>query len=163
LATSYTEIGVYVGLISGLASFSSVIGGWMADRYSARAIYIVFWLLQVPLLFVVVSLANTPLLLAVLLVMCFMLAFAAAENMLVARYTPFRWRAVAYGAKFVLSLGVGGLTVHLAGQLFDNDGSFATLFALFGTAAILAAIAAFMLPASRPVQASTDPAAANAQ
>ncbi|MEM7749095.1 MAG: MFS transporter [Pseudomonadota bacterium] len=163
IATSYTEIGVYVGLISGLASFSSVIGGWMADRYSARSIYIVFWLLQVPLLFVVVSLANSPLLLAVLLIMCFMLAFAAAENMLVARYTPFRWRAVAYGAKFVLSLGVGGLTVHLAGQLFDTDGSFATLFTLFGIAAILATVAAFMLPASRPVQAAADPAAVNAQ
>ena len=163
IATSYTEIGIYVGLISGLASFSSVIGGWMADRYSARSIYIVFWLLQVPLLFVVVSLANTPLLLAVLLVMCFMLAFAAAENMLVARYTPFRWRAVAYGAKFVLSLGVGGLTVHLAGQLFDNDGSFATLFALFGTAAILATVAAYMLPTSRPIPATADPAAVNAQ
>ena len=163
IATSYTEIGVYVGLISGLASFSSVIGGWMADRYSARSIYIVFWLLQVPLLFVVVSLANTPLLLAVLLVMCFMLAFAAAENMLVARYTPFRWRAMAYGAKFVLSLGVGGLTVHLAGQLFDNDGSFATLFTLFGAAAILATVAAYMLPASRPDSASANAATANAQ
>ena len=163
IATSYTEIGVYVGLISGLASFSSVIGGWMADRYSARSIYIVFWLLQVPLLFVVVSLANTPLLLAVLLVMCFMLAFAAAENMLVARYTPFRWRAMAYGAKFVLSLGVGGLTVHLAGQLFDNDGSFDTLFTLFGTAAILATVAAYMLPASRPDSASANAATANAQ
>ena len=163
IATSYTEIGVYVGLISGLASFSSVIGGWMADRYSARSIYIVFWLLQVPLLFVVVSLANTPLLLAVLLVMCFMLAFAAAENMLVARYTPFRWRAMAYGAKFVLSLGVGGLTVHLAGQLFDNDGSFATLFTLFGAAAILATVAAYMLPASRPESDSAGAAMANAQ
>ena len=160
IATSYTEIGVYVGLISGLASFSSVIGGWMADRYSARSIYIVFWLLQVPLLFVVVSLANTPLLLGVLLIMSFMLAFAAAENMLVARYTPFRWRAVAYGAKFVLSLGVGGLTVHLAGQLFDNDGSFATLFTLFGSAALLATIAAFMLPSSRPQASAPGDAAA---
>ena len=160
LATSYTEIGIYVGLVSGLASFSSVLGGWMADRYSARSIYVVFWLLQVPLLFVVVSLANTPLLLSVLLIMCFMLAFAAAENMLVARYTPFRWRAVAYGAKFVLSLGVGGLTVHLAGWLFDNDGSFATLFMMFGVAAILASIAAFMLPTSRPVAAAPDNAAA---
>ena len=121
----------------------------MADRYSARSIYIVFWLLQVPLLFIIVSLSDGTLLLAILLVMSFMLAFAAAENMLVAHYTPFRWRAVAYGAKFVLALGVGGLTVHLAGWLFDRDGDFEFLFALFGCAAILAVAAALLLPTGR--------------
>ncbi len=150
LDMSYTQIGIYVGLVSGLASFSSILGGWMADRYSARSIYIVFWLLQVPLLFIIVSLSGASLLLALLMVMCFLLSFAAAENMLVAYYTPFRWRAVAYGAKFVLALGVGGLTVHLAGSLFDRDGDFALLFMLFGSAAILAAAAAFLLPRSRP-------------
>ena len=92
LAASYTEIGIFVGVISGLASFSSIFGGWMADRYSARSIYIVFWALQIPILFFVVSLSDVPLLVALLLVLSFMLAFAAAENMLVAQYTPFRWR-----------------------------------------------------------------------
>ncbi len=78
-----------------------------------------------------------------------MLAFAAAENMLVAQYTPFRWRAVAYGAKFVLALGVGGLTVHLAGWLFDRNGNFGVLFTLVGAATILASTAAFVLPGAR--------------
>ena len=150
LAASYTEIGVFVGIISGLASLSSIFGGWMADRYSARSIYIIFWTLQIPILFTIVSLSDVPLLVAVLLVLSFMLAFAAAENMLVAQYTPFRWRAVAYGAKFVLALGVGGLTVLLAGWLFDRNGDFGVLFALFGGAAILAATAAFVLPGARP-------------
>ena len=150
LAASYTEIGVFVGIIFGLASLSSIFGGWMADRYSARSIYIIFWTLQIPILFTIVSLSDVPLLVAVLLVLSFMLAFAAAENMLVAQYTPFRWRAVAYGAKFVLALGVGGLTVLLAGWLFDRNGDFGVLFALFGGAAILAAAAAFLLPGARP-------------
>ena len=150
LAASYTEIGVFVGIISGLASLSSIFGGWMADRYSARSIYIIFWTLQVPILFTIVSLSDVPLLVGVLLVLSFLLAFAAAENMLVAQYTPFRWRAVAYGAKFVLALGVGGLTVHMAGWLFDQNGDFSVLFALFGGAAILAAAAAFVLPGARP-------------
>jgi len=149
MAASYTEIGVFVGVVSGLASFSSIAGGWMADRYSARSIYMVFWLLQVPLFFMIVSLRDVPMLAAVLLTLSFMLAFAAAENMLVARYTPFRWRALAYGAKFVLALGVGGVTVHLAGWLFDNDGDFGFLFSLFGSAGLLAAGAAFFLPRNR--------------
>ena len=133
----------------------------MADRYSARAIYIVFWVLQIPLLFLIVSLSDYTLLVAILLVMCFMLAFAAAENMLVAQYTPFRWRAVAYGTKFVLALGVGGLTVHLAGWLFDRDGDFELLFALFGGAAILAAAAAMFLPGAGPRTAQFEAAASS--
>ena len=161
MASSYTEIGVFVGLVSGLASVSSIFGGWMADRYSARAIYIVFWVLQIPLLFLIVSLSDMTLLVAILLVMSFMLAFAAAENMLVAQYTPFSWRAVAYGTKFVLALGVGGLTVHLAGWLFDRDGDFELLFALFGGAAILAAAAAMFLPGAGPRTAQFEAAASS--
>jgi len=155
LASTYTEIGIFVGVISGVASLSSIFGGWMADRYSARTIYLVFWALQIPLLFTIVSLSDYTLLMAILLVLSFMLAFAAAENMLVAHYTPFRWRAVAYGAKFVLALGVGGLTVHLAGWLFDRDGDFMTLFILFGGAAILAGTAAILLPGSSRKVAGT--------
>ena len=149
-ATSYTEIGIYVGIVSGCASFASIAGGWMADRYSARAIYITFWLLQVPLLAVLGSLSDMALLFAMLMVMCFALSFAAAENMLVAHYTPFKWRALAYGAKFVLALGVSGLTVHLAGWLFDRKGDFTLLFYLLTGAAVVAAAAAFLLPAGRP-------------
>ena len=149
LTASYTEIGVYVGVVSGVASFCSIFGGWLADRYSARAIYIVFWSLQVPLLFFIVSFTGLPLLFVTLLVLSFGLTFTAAENMLVARYTPFRWRALAYGAKFVLALGVGGLTVHLAGWMFDRDGNFELLYILFGMAALLAAAAAILLPGRR--------------
>ena len=145
---SYTRIGIMVGAVSGIASLASVAGGWMADRYSARSIYIVFWLLQAPLLFILVRLNDAPLLAAALAALSFLLAFAAAENMLIARYTPFRWRALAYGAKFVLALGVGGLTVHFAGWLFDRDGGFGLLYTLFGAAALLAATAAVILPAA---------------
>ncbi len=149
-AASYTEIGIMVGAVSGLASFSSIAGGWMADRFSARSIYIVFWLLQAPLLFILVGLSGAPLAGAALATLSFLLAFAAAENMLVARYTPFRWRALAYGAKFVLALGVGGLTVRYAGLLFDRDGGFGTLYFLFGAAALLAAGVALFLPGRQP-------------
>ena len=70
--------------------------------------------------------------------------------MLVARYTPFEWRAVAYGAKFVLALGIGGPTVMLAGTLFDRNGDFDQLYLLFGLAAGFATLCAFLLPRNKP-------------
>jgi len=47
LAGSYTQIGLYVGAITGAASLSSLLGGWLADRYSPRQVYLAFWLLSV--------------------------------------------------------------------------------------------------------------------
>lgn len=145
---SYTQIGLMVGGISALASFSSIAGGWLADRYSARMIFVIFWAMQVPFLFVFAALTNLPLLVVALLLLCLNGTFTAAENMLVAQYTPFRWRALAYGAKFVLALGVGGLTVHFAGWLFDRDGDFALLYLIFGFTAAVAAACAIFLPGS---------------
>ena len=159
MGTSYTQIGLLVGAVSGAASASSILGGWLADRFSARSIYLVFWMLQVPLLFVIAAMAGASLLLVALLVLSFNLSFAAAENMLVAQYTPSRWRSLAYGAKFVLALGVAGLTVIVAGRVFDSTGGFDLLYVWLGSAAIVAATAGALLPGRRrpvPVPAGAD-------
>ena len=156
---SYTQIGLLVGVVSGAASASSILGGWLADRFSARSIYLVFWMLQVPLLFVITATTGASLLLVALLVLGFNLCFTAAENMLVAQYTPSRWRSLAYGAKFVLALGVAGLTVIFAGHIFDSTGGFDLLYVWLGSAAIVAATAGALLPGRRrpvPVPAGAD-------
>ena len=149
IATSYTEIGLFVGLIIAVSSVNGVLGGWLADRYSARTIYMIFWTLLAPTLYLTTSLFGVQLLLVAWLGLAFNLSFGAAENMLVAQYTPFEWRSLAYGAKFVLALGVGGLTVYLAGDIFDRTGSFDELYVLFAISAMLAALGATFLPRAR--------------
>ena len=149
LTGSYTEIGLYVGAVIALASACSVVGGWLADRYSARTIYVSCWLAMVVPVFVLTSTFGMFLLAVTALAMAFNAAFAAAENMLVAHYTPFRWRSLAYGAKFVLALGMGGLTVSIAGRTFEATGSFDLLYLLFTGAALAAALGAMMLPGRR--------------
>ena len=149
LAASYTEIGLFAGAIIGLSSVCSVLGGWLADRYSARSIYLIFWLLSVLPMGLVAWASGVGLLVVILLAMSFIVTFAAAENMLLTRYTPFAWRSLAFGARFVLALGVGGLTLKLAGHLFDATGSFGTLYLMFGATAVIAALGASMLPKPR--------------
>ncbi|MCP5150565.1 MAG: MFS transporter [Ectothiorhodospiraceae bacterium] len=163
LASSYTEIGLYVGAVIGFSSLSSILGGWLADRYSPRLVYIVFWALLTPTLFVITSLLGVSLLTMAFLALLFNVSFAASENLLVARYTPFRWRALAYGAKFVLALGIGGLTVKLAGTLFDRAGNFDDLYLMLGLAAIAATAASLMLPrpGSRVLSAAVAPEGAD--
>jgi MFS transporter, FSR family, fosmidomycin resistance protein len=157
LASSYTEIGLYVSAVIGFASLSSLLGGWLADRFSPRLVYIVLWSVLTLPLFFVTSTFGFGLVSMVTTVLIVNTGFAAAENMLVAQYTPFEWRALAYGAKFVLALGVGGVTVHLAGSAFDSSGNFNTLYASFGVAAAFATVCALLLPAqSKHVPASSE-------
>ncbi len=146
LGGSYTRIGLFVGAVTAVSSTTSILGGYLADRFSARSIYLVFWSLQIPLLGVVASTTGPLLVLLTALALSSGLTFAAAENLLVAHYTPFRWRSLAYGAKFVLALGVGGLTVLFAGRVFDAFESMVPVYLAFGAAALLASAAAAMLP-----------------
>ena len=115
-------------------------------RYSPRWVYLVFWALLIPALVVVTVVSGFSLIFSMLLAMSFLVTFAAAENMLVARYTPFQWRSVAYGARFVLALGIGGVTVYLAGDLYDQSGDFDQLFLMFAGSAVIAVIGALLLP-----------------
>ncbi len=157
-ATSYTEIGLYVGVIVFIASLLSLLGGWLADKISPRRTYITFWLVLLLPLFFIADAVDEPLLLLSALALGGISGFAAAENILVARYTPFAWRSLAYGAKFVLALGIGGLTVKLAGSMFDAAGNFALLYVFLGVAAALATGCAFLLPAEPVRAASAAPA-----
>jgi MFS transporter, FSR family, fosmidomycin resistance protein len=68
-----------------------------------------------------------------------------AENAILARYTPAEWRATAYGAKFLLALGVSTVGVKLVAVTYDRSGSFTLLWlALAGGAAFVAAAALFL-------------------
>lgn len=156
LGGNYTRIGLFVGAVTALSSTSSLLGGYLADRYSARRIYLIFWTVQIPLLFVLASATGPTLVLVALLALSSGLTFTAAENLLVAHYTPFRWRSLAYGAKFVLALGVGGLTVLFAGRVFDAFDSMVPVYLAFSAAALLATAAALLLP-GRPRAAAQSP------
>src|SRR5204863_7278449 len=70
----------------------------------------------------------------------------AAGNALLARYTPAKWRATAYGAKFLLALGVSTIGIKLVAVIYDGTGSFAPLWLILGGCAGFVALAGLMLP-----------------
>ncbi|MCH9675663.1 MAG: MFS transporter [Gammaproteobacteria bacterium] len=156
--SSYTQLGLYVGAVLALSSLSGILGGWLADRFSPRAIYIGFWTLTIAPLFFIPTAVGAALLSLVIAALFLNTGFVAAENMLVARYTPFKWRSLAYGSKFVLALGVGGLTVKVAGDLFDATGSFTQLYVMLGAAAACATAAALLLPSEPATELHEEPA-----
>lgn len=139
-------VGFWVTVVYAMTALAQIPGGWATDRYSLKALYIGAWVVQVPLYLLAAPALGVPLLAAVMLASVVGVASGPAENVLLARYTPPRWRATAYGAKFVLALGVSALGVPLIGIVYARTGGFEWLFIVLGATAALVALAAAFLP-----------------
>jgi MFS transporter, FSR family, fosmidomycin resistance protein len=139
------DAGGLVSLVFIVAATAQLVGGWLADRFVMKAVYILAWAVQAPLLVVAAGAHDVPLLAAMMAVNYLGVLATPAENAILARYTPAQWRATAYGAKFLLALGVSTVGVKLVAITYDRTGSFTLLWlTLAGGAAFVAAAALFL-------------------
>ncbi len=155
------DLAVVGGLVTTVylfASLSQFVGGHLCDRHPLKRVYVGGMMLQLPLLALVGSLAEAPLF-VVAAACVFMGSFLLpAENLLLAQYTPNRHRGLAYGLKFILSLGVAPIAVQLVAGTFEATGGFALLAGVLAGLSATALLAALTLPAAR----HTPPAVATA-
>ncbi len=156
------NVGWYVTAVFLAAGSIQLVGGHLADRYSMRRIYALSFVIQAPLLALAATFIEAPLLVAVMAVMMLGAGARPSENGLLAAYSPDNWRATAFGAKFLLSIGIAPGAIWLVGSLYDRTGDFTTLFVARAAAAAAGAIAALMLPGEAPAKAvRAAPAAAD--
>lgn len=141
-----TSIGLTVAPIYMIGAASQVLGGYLADRYSEKWVYMGCWLLVVlgvlPLVAIIGPLAIP---FAVLAVSANVTSLPA-ENAMYARFSPPAWRGTFYGIKFVLVYGVGWPAVEAAGWFYGESGNFVPLFAALAVIAAVALIVALALP-----------------
>jgi len=147
-----------VTLVYLLAGLTQILSGHLADRHSPKRLYVIAAMIQVPLLLALATLSGPALVAAAVLAVSFNMAGIPAENLLLSRYTPARWRGTAFGLKFVLSFGVSGLGVPLVSVIRAATGGFEALFALLAVSAAMVALAASRLPSDRAVSAEAAPA-----
>ncbi len=121
------------------------VGGVLADRYDLRRLYLIFHALSLPALLLMTALAGLPLVGGGALFVFFSLGMQPIENSLLAHLTPPRWRATAYGLKFVLTFGVGSLAVWLVGWADAAGGLSVALLCLAGVVALVIAAAAVLV------------------
>lgn len=138
--------GGFVTLVFLVSGAAQIVGGWLADRFPLKTVYVAAWAAQFPFFVVAATLFNLPLLATVMIVQCLGIFALPAENSLLVRYTPARWRATAFGAKFVLSLGVSSAGVPLVAVIYDATGDFYWLFIALAFIAVVIVAAAVFLP-----------------
>jgi len=139
-------IGLYVALVYGVAGFMQLVGGFLADRYPLRNVYIGAFLFQVPLLYLAASFSGLPLVAVSVLMVMFSIGALPAENMLLARYSPARHHGLAFGLKFVLAFGSAPLGLLLVSSVFQVSGGFYWVFVTLTGAAVLCVAATVLLP-----------------
>ena len=134
-------------LVSGAAQ---LVGGELADRFPLKPVYVWIQLVQVPVYAVGFALFGPALVPLAALMLSLNVLSQPAENSLLARYTPSRWRGQVYGAKFVLTLGVGSAAVALIPLIHAQTGKLDAVFLVLVAAAALAFLGALSLPPSAP-------------
>jgi hypothetical protein len=121
-----------------------------------KPLYAGCFLLQVPVLAGVAVFGGLPLVALVAATVFLTTAPLPAENMLLARFTPQRHHSLAYGVKFVLAFGTGPVSILLVSKVQAQTGEFYWLYMALAAGALLATLAALLLPgepARRPAPA----------
>ncbi|XCN72579.1 MAG: MFS transporter [Candidatus Electrothrix aestuarii] len=104
---------VTIGILYLFGMYGQYIGGKFGERFDLRYGYLGFHLITIPFAFLIGWASNMPLILLAALHSFFLLGMQPLENTLVARLTPAWMRSSAYGMKFILTFGVGALSVKL--------------------------------------------------
>ena len=108
---------VLSSLVFVIGMLGQYVGGIVAERSEPRKAYLLFNLIGLPMAFSIAYTADISMLIVIMGYMLFLLGMQPIENTLVARFTPDKVRHSAYGAKFVLTFGVGAVAVHLVGWI----------------------------------------------
>jgi MFS family permease len=137
-ATALTSLVFVIGILG------QYLGGHVAERFEPRYSYLSFHALAMPMALLMAYATDLPLLLVTSVYMFFLLGMQPIENTLVARLTPDRLRHSAYGAKFILTFGVGAVSVHMVGYV-KHIWSLSAVFLTMALVSLGIVLSAFLL------------------
>jgi len=141
--------GALFSVVYAVGAAMQIVGGWLADKFPLKRIYVISYLIQAPVILFAANMTGLPLVAVAAIMVSMNMGMQATENLLVARYSPAKWKATAFGAKFVVSLGASSLAVPIVAFIRDGTGDFTWLFLSLAIIAAAVAIAGLMLPGTR--------------
>lgn len=140
------------GLKAGLALTFGAVGqftaGVLSDRFDQRRLYVLNYMLIVPLVFLFGLAQGAWVLVLACVSSTFFFAVQPIENTLIARYTPARWRGATYGAKFILVFALGGTGTWVAAWIAEKHPTVWAFYIATAVAslALICAVVAWRVP-----------------
>lgn len=124
VATIVTSLIYFVGMAGQYA------GGRVGENYDLRRGYLLFHVITIPAVLAMAFTTNLPLIGFAMLHSFFLLGMQPIENTLVARLTPPGIMSSAYGLKFILTFGVGALSVKMV-EIIKVYWGFSSVYLIF--------------------------------
>ncbi|HYD29780.1 MAG TPA: MFS transporter [Azospirillaceae bacterium] len=139
-------IGGLVTLVYLVAGLPQILGGHLADRYPLKRVYVLCLMAQLPIQVLAAAVTGMPVVALATTMIVIMNLQIPAENLLLSRYTPAKYRGLAFGAKFILSFGAGPLAVQMVAAFHERWGGFVEMFVALAAFMALAVAAGWLLP-----------------
>ena len=114
-------------------------GGKVGEKIDLGKGYLIFHLITIPASIAMAVTSNIPLITVAMIHSFFLLGMQPIENTLVARLSPPKLHSTAYGLKFILTFGVGALSVSMVTGVKEAFGFNAVYLVLAGVSSLLAA------------------------
>lgn len=125
-------------------------GGWINDKIKRPEIFpILLFIIVAPLLYLISSLNDSPLLLVSCLFSLFYYAWQPSHNYLISKYTKKASHGMGFGINFFLIFGIGSVATAIGGYMADEYSvdRFYFLMSIFGCLTLMAAIGVYAVRA----------------
>ena len=143
-------IGILIAIIYGTGGMFSLLGGWLADRYPLKLVYVSGIIIQAPFLFLAAQTFNISLIFLLLFAIIFNSSILPAENILLASFTPHKYHGLIYGCKFILAFGAAPVAVFLVAKFYEINREFINLFIFGGLLLFGVFLLGLFLPLKKP-------------
>lgn len=137
-ATIFTSIIYLIGMAG------QFFGGRVGEQYDLRSSYLIFHLITIPAAVAMAMTTDLPLIFFAIVHGFFLLGMQPIENTLVARLTPPNFISSAYGMKFVLTFGVGAISVKII-RLVEIQWGIEAIFLVLASVSSLLCLVIFIL------------------
>jgi MFS family permease len=143
-----TAIVSFVFIVGMLGQYT---GGRTAEHFDLRFCYLTFHAITIPAALLMAIAADVPLVILALIYFFFLLGMQPIENTLVAKFTPRKLHHSAFGTKFVLTFGVGALSVKMIKAIETSANIEAVFYALGLTSMVLVGVIVILICWTRRV------------
>ena len=121
-------IGSIIGIIYGISGLMTLVGGFLADKFSLKKIYVIGIAAQVPCFYFIANFSGIPLIFVCLMAAMFNSSILPTENILLAKFAPEKHHGLIYGFKFIVAFGSAPIAVFLISKIYEQTQEFTNLF-----------------------------------
>jgi MFS family permease len=139
-------VGTIVGFVYAVGAVSQILGGYLADKYNHKLLYLSIWVVQAPLLLLIANYGGFPVALFACILTMSGTSALPTENIMLSRYASNNHQGLTFGAKFLVTFCAAPLGVYIITHFRETTGEFTYVLFTLSFAAFIACISIIFLP-----------------